>query len=115
MVPRARDTLCVANVYTHCHTDSNCNSYDYAYPDAKRHTFRYSDSYRAAESYTNGHIYGYAECYGDSYCYSYRKTDAHCPTTRNTKGAALTSAAALRSDICDRLSVSQQQVKPRTC
>jgi hypothetical protein len=86
-----------ANFYTDCHTDSN--SYDYTYPDAKRRTYGHSDSYGATESYTNGHIHGYAECYGDSYCYSYTysETNAHCPASRNTKGAALPTAAPGRA------------------
>jgi hypothetical protein len=101
--------LRVANLYTDCLTDSN--SYEYAYPDAKRHTYGYSDSYGATESYTNDHIHDHVECYGNSYshghihdhaeCYgnSYCKTDAHCPTSSDAQAATHASAASGRTKL----------------
>jgi hypothetical protein len=76
-----------ANLHTDCHTDSN--SYEYAYPDAKRHSCGYGDSYGATESYTDG----------DSYSYSYSETNAHCPAASNAQATSYASAAPGRATL----------------
>jgi hypothetical protein len=65
--------LCVANI----HANSNC--------------YFNSDSH--------GYIHNHAECYGNghSHSYSHSKANAHCPSSRNTKGSAHTTAAAGRA------------------
>jgi len=94
LVPRARDALCVANI----HANSNC----YFNTDRDCLRIAYAYSYGATESYTNsdshGYIHNHAECYGNghSHSYSHSKANAHCPSSRNTKGSAHTTAAAGR-------------------
>ena len=56
-------------------------------------------------------IYAYTYCYRDSD--GYGQADAHCPTSHNTKGAALTTTAPVIATLTAKLKQRLEAEPPR--